>query len=517
MKTPIDPSEPMFPVRPTEPVCQYYMKHGTCKFGQACKFHHPPQPPLQAVVNGRSGTVVMNVGSRPADAPHLVLNPVGTDNNGSMMLQFLPQRPDEPDCIYFLKNGRCKYGATCRYHHPINYVQQQQRRVEESSRPRRAPPGQDPYRVQNVQYVVQQVPSAAYLQQNQNQGAPAPDGSGPVTYLNFDSSPLQGFQALPIVSNSDGTTSYAVPITDQGSSASSIASSFETVSNLGRNGSGGSLSAFATAGADSPAQTSRLPTMQQVPVLHNSASDGNIARRNRSTSYGSETSYYDGTVTTASLSRNTSVGSWRNDHSSSLDHSGRRPAAAASHQYQASSTRSDGGMEYSHPQSQMRARVPVSSGAGRGGPRRSSRREGEEGFTMMTSALLNLLDTPEEVGAAYDEGDPRLMYAASDYPPAHTDHIDPAYFEQLSLRETGSGPMPPPQQQYQHHQQHHDGSQGAVDPPWLSNPSGSSSAELPSSRRNDEAMQVMQQHHHNPNGPSSHSSHSANDVGLYLP
>jgi hypothetical protein len=32
----------------------------------------------------------------------------------------LPQRPAEPDCLYFLKHGRCKYGSTCKYHHPMN-------------------------------------------------------------------------------------------------------------------------------------------------------------------------------------------------------------------------------------------------------------------------------------------------------------------------------------------------------------------------------------------------------------
>jgi len=33
---------------------------------------------------------------------------------------FLPQRPNEPDCIHFLKQGRYKYRATCKYHHPLN-------------------------------------------------------------------------------------------------------------------------------------------------------------------------------------------------------------------------------------------------------------------------------------------------------------------------------------------------------------------------------------------------------------
>ena len=81
MKTPLDPSEPMFPIRPNEPVCQYYMKHGTCKFAQSCKFHHPPQAPVQAtLMNG--GAVVMNVPTRKNDATRIVLNQGAVDANG---------------------------------------------------------------------------------------------------------------------------------------------------------------------------------------------------------------------------------------------------------------------------------------------------------------------------------------------------------------------------------------------------------------------------------------------------
>jgi hypothetical protein len=33
--------ENVFPERPDQPECQYYMKTGDCKFGAVCKFHHP--------------------------------------------------------------------------------------------------------------------------------------------------------------------------------------------------------------------------------------------------------------------------------------------------------------------------------------------------------------------------------------------------------------------------------------------------------------------------------------------
>ncbi|XP_071730035.1 zinc finger CCCH domain-containing protein 3-like [Rutidosis leptorrhynchoides] len=30
----------------------------------------------------------------------------------------LPERVGEPDCVYFIKTGTCKYGSTCKYNHP---------------------------------------------------------------------------------------------------------------------------------------------------------------------------------------------------------------------------------------------------------------------------------------------------------------------------------------------------------------------------------------------------------------
>ncbi len=126
-----DPNEPPFPIRPGEPNCQYYLKNATCKFGQTCKFHHPPH-----VLLAKGGSNVASSRGNPnANAPNTVCEIInvdsgGGDSNGSVnnsndrtprdFRDILPQRPGEPDCIYFLRNGRCKYGATCKYHHPTN-------------------------------------------------------------------------------------------------------------------------------------------------------------------------------------------------------------------------------------------------------------------------------------------------------------------------------------------------------------------------------------------------------------
>ncbi|KAJ0802181.1 putative transcription factor C3H family [Helianthus annuus] len=76
-----------YPERIGQPVCQYYMRTGTCKFGASCKYHHPRQG------IGSSTTVAVNVSGYPL-------------------------RPGEKECSYYLKTGQCKFGVTCKFHHP---------------------------------------------------------------------------------------------------------------------------------------------------------------------------------------------------------------------------------------------------------------------------------------------------------------------------------------------------------------------------------------------------------------
>jgi len=417
MKAPVDPSEPLFPVRPNEPVCQYYMKHGTCKFGQACKFHHPPQSTVTAALVG-GGAVVMNMG-RKSDAPQIVMNSMSGDGSGGtpMMLQFLPQRPDEQDCIFFLKNGRCKYGATCRYHHPISFSGQ--RRPDDGRR-----------RVQ-----VQQVPEGYLHFINQSgsnhyqQGPSSSSGGthmvvadGPVTYMTVDSG-KGSYHQLSVVSNDGYCAPTGAPISqnqDHTSSTSSIASSYDTAtSNLDHlvshneqqssglwnrqknNGSHASLNAYDNSGA-----RARMPMPQ-------STSDGSIAsRRHRAASYGSASdggAFVDanGNVTGrpgphggggAQMPNNASSGhvpTWRTERTPSYENVRR----GVSNQYQ---------------EQQQGPRGPRRPPGGRGRPN-----EVDDGLSMMTSALLTMLDTPEEAAAEGYEYDYEEMdqHACMQVPP----------------------------------------------------------------------------------------------------
>lgn len=113
----IDPTEPLYPVRPGEPTCHYFSKHGTCKFGQSCRFNHPPDSSLmdRGTPSGHLVFVTTTNNSSPAIdtlSSHIVAS--------STSVQILPQRPTEPSCIFFLRNRKCKYGATCKFHHPLD-------------------------------------------------------------------------------------------------------------------------------------------------------------------------------------------------------------------------------------------------------------------------------------------------------------------------------------------------------------------------------------------------------------
>ncbi|XP_009782011.1 zinc finger CCCH domain-containing protein 37 isoform X1 [Nicotiana sylvestris] len=86
---------PVYPQRPGQIECDFYMKTGECKFGERCKFHHPLD---------RSAPVVS---AKDVQQPNVKLTLAG-----------LPRREGAVHCPYYMKTGMCKYGATCKFDHP---------------------------------------------------------------------------------------------------------------------------------------------------------------------------------------------------------------------------------------------------------------------------------------------------------------------------------------------------------------------------------------------------------------
>ncbi|KAL1205750.1 Zinc finger CCCH domain-containing protein 26 [Cardamine amara subsp. amara] len=75
----------LYPDRPGERDCQFFLRTGQCGYGNTCRYNHPLTHLPQGVIYYKDQ---------------------------------LPERIGQPDCEYFLKTGACKYGPTCKYHHP---------------------------------------------------------------------------------------------------------------------------------------------------------------------------------------------------------------------------------------------------------------------------------------------------------------------------------------------------------------------------------------------------------------
>jgi len=92
---PIEPLPIMYPQRPGETVCDFYMKTGSCKYSQKCKFHHP-----------------INRSVPDANENEDPQQPV------TLTLAGLPRREDAEICAFYMRSGTCRYGVLCKFDHP---------------------------------------------------------------------------------------------------------------------------------------------------------------------------------------------------------------------------------------------------------------------------------------------------------------------------------------------------------------------------------------------------------------
>lgn len=52
------------------------------------------------------------------------MNPGESLSGGQALSSTLPDRPDQPECKYFMSTGTCKYGSDCKFHHPKERIAQ---------------------------------------------------------------------------------------------------------------------------------------------------------------------------------------------------------------------------------------------------------------------------------------------------------------------------------------------------------------------------------------------------------
>ncbi|KAK6911225.1 Zinc finger, CCCH-type [Dillenia turbinata] len=91
--------ENIFPERPGQPECQFYMKTGDCKFGAVCRFHHPRE--------------------RHIPAPDCLLSPMGLPLRPLSDGPMFTFKQGEPLCIFYSRYGICKFGPNCKFDHPM--------------------------------------------------------------------------------------------------------------------------------------------------------------------------------------------------------------------------------------------------------------------------------------------------------------------------------------------------------------------------------------------------------------
>ncbi|XP_047315330.1 zinc finger CCCH domain-containing protein 37 isoform X2 [Impatiens glandulifera] len=128
---------PIYPQRPGEKDCAFYMQTRTCKFGDSCKFDHPIWVPDGGIPDWKEvPPITESLPERPGepDCPYFLktqrckfgfrckFNHPNTSAISvlpeSNAVYSLPERPSEPPCAFYMKTGKCKFGATCKFHHP---------------------------------------------------------------------------------------------------------------------------------------------------------------------------------------------------------------------------------------------------------------------------------------------------------------------------------------------------------------------------------------------------------------
>ncbi|XVF31813.1 hypothetical protein REPUB_Repub17cG0025800 [Reevesia pubescens] len=66
---------------------------------------------------------VSSAGILGSNFPYNSMNPTESGSSGQVLLSStsasnFPERPDQPECRYYMNTGTCKYGSDCKYHHP---------------------------------------------------------------------------------------------------------------------------------------------------------------------------------------------------------------------------------------------------------------------------------------------------------------------------------------------------------------------------------------------------------------
>ncbi|KAE8695775.1 Zinc finger CCCH domain-containing protein 34 [Hibiscus syriacus] len=83
-------------------------------------YEQPVSPITQATAGSSSvfGVTPLSPSAPAYTRSYQPVIPVVVSSSSIHQEQPFPERPGQPECQYYMKTGACKYGSSCRYHHP---------------------------------------------------------------------------------------------------------------------------------------------------------------------------------------------------------------------------------------------------------------------------------------------------------------------------------------------------------------------------------------------------------------
>ncbi|KAH9602555.1 hypothetical protein KSS87_010635 [Heliosperma pusillum] len=126
VKTFISDAAPSFnskglPVRLGEEDCPFYLKTGSCKYAANCRYNHPDRNAISPLATvGSHSALASTIPSLAAASILQSFQPSLAQAMVGLGPVSYPQRPGQTECDFYMKTGVCKYGESCKFHHPID-------------------------------------------------------------------------------------------------------------------------------------------------------------------------------------------------------------------------------------------------------------------------------------------------------------------------------------------------------------------------------------------------------------
>ncbi|KAL8151017.1 hypothetical protein V2J09_020825 [Rumex salicifolius] len=116
-------SPPLYPDRPGEPDCIYYMRTGLCGYGSMCRFNHPARLVKSVQDKGelpqRDDQPECGTGTCKYGSSCRFNHPNDKDRRPAPLnVKGLPIRQDAKSCPYYMRTYSCKFGVACKFNHP---------------------------------------------------------------------------------------------------------------------------------------------------------------------------------------------------------------------------------------------------------------------------------------------------------------------------------------------------------------------------------------------------------------